>query len=395
MRLLDAALASAFAHGADVFDDNFKQWCLINKVPRSTAYRHRKRVWELGRWEPLSTRPLSMPAHATPAEVVAEIVRLRRELAEEPGQECGAENVRYFLQQMAELDDWAGRGWVVPSRATIHKVMKRHGLVVAEPKKKPKSSYRRFAYARPRDCYQIDATEIVLADGSKVVVFEVLDDCTRVLVATLAGDAETAAGAIAAIQRAFAAYGVPGLVLSDNGTAFTSRFTKGGTSRFTRHVTTAGARLIHSSPYHPQTCGKVERHHRTFKAWLADHPTPQTLAELQARCDSYQTWYNHQRRHSVWNKPPAQAWADAPALGGPSQLPVQHDAEIRVLTTSDTGHIRIGPVIINIGGRPFGHQRVTVLRDHDHITVYHADGHPLGHLHIDFNLPYQQLRPAA
>ena len=179
MKLLDAALAAAVTEGAKVFGNNFRLWCTVNKIPRSTAYRHRKRVIELGRWEPLSTRPKTRAAHATPVDVEAEIVRLRAELAEIPGQDCGADSVGYYLLQVAELESWAARGIKVPSRATIHKIMKRHGLVTPEPKKRPKSSYRRFAYARPRDCYQIDATQVQLAGGATAVVFHVLDDCTR------------------------------------------------------------------------------------------------------------------------------------------------------------------------------------------------------------------------
>jgi putative transposase len=396
MRLLDAALVAAISQRAEVFGQDFKGWCEANHVSRSTAYRHKKRIEEQGRWEPLSTRPKSRPDHQTPPEVEAEIVQLRQELEEQPGQDCGADNVRYYLQQIAILEDWADRGWRVPSRATIHKIMKKHGLVRPEPKKRPKSSYRRFAYARPRDCYQIDATHVGLAGGVTVVVFEVLDDCTRTLVATLAWPAENAAGAIAAARRAFTAFGVPALMLADNGSALTSRLTRGGTSTFTRFVRAAGARLIHSSPYHPQTCGKVERHHRTFKTWLAAQPAPPaTLEQLQTSCDEYQRWYNTQRRHSAWNCPPATAWAQAPALGGPGELPVQHDAEVRVVTTSDTGGIRVGPVIVNLGGRRYGSQRVTVLRDGDHITVYTAEGHPIGHLHVNFDLGYQRLQPAA
>ena len=383
-----------FVHGANVFGGNFRLWCTVNKISRATAYRHRKRVLELGRWEPLSTRPVSRVGHATPVEVEAEVVRLRRELAEVPGQDYGADTVRYYLGQVAEREGWAARGITVPSRATVHKIMRRHGLVDPEPRKRPKSSYRRFAYARPRDCYQIDATQVMLAGGAKAVVFEVLDDCTRTLVATLAWDIENGAGAITAITTAFAAYGVPALVLADNGSSFTSRLTRGGTSKFTRVVRDAGARLIHSSPYHPQTCGKVERHHRTFKAWLAAQPAPATRAELQTLCESYQHWYNHQRRHSAWDCPPATAWTNAPALGGPGELPVQHDAEVRVVTASDTGGIRVGPVIVNLSAR-YAHQRVTVLRDHNHITVYTTDGQPVGHLHVDFTRGYQRLRPAA
>src|SRR5918992_895950 len=181
MKLLDAALVAALTYGADVFGGDFKQWCVINKVSRSTAYRHRARVVEEGCWTPRSTRPKTRPEWATPWQEEGEIVRLRIELTDQPGQDNGADNIRYWLQQLADLDGWAARGWVVPSRATVNKILKRHGLVTPEPKKKPKSSYRRFCYARPRDCYQIDATEVVLADGSKATVFEVLDDCSRVL----------------------------------------------------------------------------------------------------------------------------------------------------------------------------------------------------------------------
>lgn len=233
MRLLDASLVAAISHHAEAFGQDFKSWCAANKVSRSTAYRHKKRIEELGRWEPLSTKPESRPDHQTPPDLEAEILQLRTELEQQPGQDCGADNIRYLLQQIAELDDWAERGWRVPSRATIHKIMKQHGLIRPQPKKRPKSSYRRFSYARPRDCYQIDATEVRLTGAQKAVVLEVLDDCTRCLVATLACEAETSAGAVAAINAAFHRFGVPALVLADNGSAFTSRTRSSGVSRFT------------------------------------------------------------------------------------------------------------------------------------------------------------------
>jgi transposase InsO family protein len=395
MRLLDASLVAAINHHAEAFGLDFKGWCAANNVSRSTAYRHKKRIEELGRWEPLSTRPKSRPDHQTPPEVEAEILQLRRELQEQPGQDCGADNVRYYLQQIAELDDWAARGWRVPSRATIHKIMKRQGLVRPQPRKRPKSSYRRFAYAQPRDCYQIDATEIILAHRHKAVVFEVLDDCTRLLVATLAWEVEDAAGAITAITRAFHEFGVPALVLADNGSAFTCRTRSASVSRFTRVMTAAGARLIHSSPYHPQTCGKIERHHRTFKAWLADQPAPANITELQAACDRYQHWYNIRRRHSAWNKPPQQAWDDAPTRGGPGHLPVQQNAQVKILTVFSNGDIHLtGRTFVSIG-RAHAAKKVTVLFDGDHVTIYSPTGSPLGHLHIDWTQTRQQLRPAA
>ena len=319
--------------------------------------------------------------------MVAAILRLRATL----GADNGAVSIHYQLGQDRSLD-----GLAIPSPATIHKILRRAALVVPAPKKRPRSSWRRFSYAQPRDCYQIDATIVTLAGGATATVFEVLDDCTRTLVASHAAVAETAAGAIAAVTAAFTDFGVPALVLSDNASAFTSRLTGGGTSRFTRTVTSAGARLIHASPYHPQTCGKVERHHRTFKAWLATRPTPATLTELQALCERYQHWYNTTRYHSAVKKPPLHAWHASPAHGGPWHLSVQRDAAVATRTVDSAGVIRCGGNTTLSVGHPRAGTHVTTVRDGQHLTVYDADGTPLGHLIIDPDKKHQgRLTPAA
>lgn len=388
MKLLDAALIASLTGGADVFDGDFKRWCKLNKISRATAYRHKARIEAEGKWEPRSRRPVSCP-HQTPPEIEAEVVRLRKA---NPG--AGAESIAYELARVPAAPEWAARGWRLPSRATLNAILARNELIERQPQKRPKSSYRRFVYARPRDCYQIDATVVALAGGSPATVFEVLDDCTRLLAATQAADAETAAAAITAIERAFSCFGVPGLVLSDNGSAFTSRFTKGGISRFTRCVTGAGARLIHSSPYHPQTCGKVERHHRTFKEWLAGQPAPATLAELQALCDRYQRYYNTERRHSAWNQPPWQTWLDFPDHGGPGRLPLQHDAEVRTLLVSSEGRVTVGLNRLSLTRGRAG-QTVTALIDGNHVTLYAETGEALGHQHLTNTKEAIRIIPAA
>ena len=166
-----------------------------------------------------------------------------------------------------------------------------------------------------------------------MVVFDVLDDCTRLLAACQAADAETAAAAVAAITAAAAACGAPGIVLCDNGGALTGGPHARGTqaSAFARAVTALGARLIHSSPYHPQTCGKVERHHQTLKRWLAAQPRqPATLAELQMLLDAYRDYYNTRRhhtalgatpRHGLASRRPTAARATCPARTTPPSTP--------------------------------------------------------------------------
>jgi transposase InsO family protein len=266
--------------------------------------------------------------------------------------------------------------------------------LVRNPKKRPRSSWRRFAYARPRDCYQQDATEYVLADTiTKAVIFDVLDDCTRRLAACVAHPGETAAGAIDAAQQAVARCGAPALWLTDNGTAFTARLTNPGKgiSAFTRVVTGFGSRLIHSSPYHPQTCGKIERHHQTLKKWLRAQPPPATIEQLQTLLDAYRDYYNN-RRHSALPRrmTPAQAWASAHSLGGPTSPPQQTDATLHRCVVDRKGKIRMVGTTTSVGTAYAG-TTVTAIRDGDHATIYTANGQPIGRLHLDPTKRYAAL----
>jgi hypothetical protein len=389
MRLMDAI------HAAGVEIRNVSEWCRVNGVDRRTFYRHRARAREEGQWTPRSRRPHTTP-HATPEAVVAEIVRLRATLAPDNG----ADYIRDALTMLAAEQDWpVTTGWRVPSRATINRVLARHGLLESNPRKRPRSSWRRFSYARPRDCYQIDATETTLADGTTVVVFDVLDDHSRLLVACHAARGETSAAATTAITAAFTEHGVPGIVLSDNGGAFTARHLRdnAGPTRFELAVTTAGARLIHSSPYHPQTCGKVERHHQTLKKWLAHQPAPATLTELQALLDIHRARYNTQRAHkALGRRTPQHVWDHAEHHGGPSHPPAQADATVHYLNADRRGIVYLGRRLQLRVGPDHAGKPITVIRDGDRATAYTSDGDPIGYIHIDHTKIYQgKLIPAA
>jgi putative transposase len=381
VKAMDALLQA----GVDV--GNVQQWCRENGVNPRTFYRHRERIEAEKEWQPRSRRPHTSPA--INADLEAWVVKLRDSLEDK-----GAD---YILDELKVI--WAGSspGWQVPSRSTVNRILSRHDLLIRNPKKRPRSSYRRFTFARPRDCYQIDATEIVLANGNKVVAFEVLDDCTRMLLACRASPSETGDGAVAAITEAKNRWGAPGIVLSDNGTAFTTRFLSNAKpSQFTVTVNKWGTRLIHSSPYHPQTCGKVERHHQTLKKWLSARPQATTLAGLQRLLDRYRDYYNTRRAHSaIGRKTPADAWNNADSYGGPQHLPILTDATIHTLAVSATGTIGVSPgQRIGVGCKYRG-QTLTVIRDRDRATVIDPDGHPLGHATFEHGKSYVRLTPAA
>lgn len=387
MRLLDATLQ------VGVPIENVAEWCRLNGVSPRTFYRHRARVAAEGAWTERSRRPHRSPT-ATSEELVERIVALRASLAPDNG----ADNIHAALFEQARRPGWPV-GTAVPARATINRVLGRKDLLVRNPRKRPKSSYRRFAYARPRDCYQIDGTEHTLADGTVVVAIDMIDDCSRVWVASHVAPAETSAAAIAALTGAVAEFGAPGLVLADNGSAFTGGAAGGRgltrPGRFTATVTGLGARLIHSSPYHPQTLGKCERLHQTADKLLTHFfPEPaSTIAELQERQDIVRAHYNQRRRHSAVATTPQRAWNRAPAHGGPEHLPLQNDATVHRLTVHPHGTVGLGPHNIRLGAR-YGGQQVTALINGPRVTFHGLDGQLLGHLTLDPAKRYARMEAA-
>jgi putative transposase len=387
MRLLDATLQ------VGVPIENVAEWCRLNGVNERTFYRHRQRVAAEGAWTERSRRPQASPTSSSPW-LVAQILLLREQLKPDNG----ADNIRAELLEQAAGPDWP-LGVAVPARATINRVLGRADVLARNPRKRPKSSWRRFAYARPRDCFQIDGTEHTLADGTVVVAIDIIDDCSRVWVASHVAAAETSAAAITALTGAIAQFGAPGLVLADNGSAFTGRIGLATNltrpARFAAAVTAAGARLIHSSPYHPQTLGKCERLHQTADKLLAHFfPEPAaTIPELQARLDRVREHYNTRRRHAAVGTTPRRAWDHAPAHGGPEQLPLQTDATVHRLTVIPHGTVTLGAHLIRVGSR-YGGTQVTALVNGNRVTFHALDGQPIGHLTLDPAKRYGKITAA-
>ena len=66
-----------------------------------------------------------------------------------------------------------------------------------------------------------------------------------------------------------------------------------------------GIRYLTSRPYHPQTCGKIERFPtQTLKKRLPALPRAHTIAELQYQLDDFLAYYNRIRPHRAAVTPP-------------------------------------------------------------------------------------------
>ncbi|GAA5139571.1 IS481 family transposase [Pseudonocardia adelaidensis] len=345
--------------------------CAELEISRQTYYRLRRRYLAEGRagLAPRSRRPHSCPG-AVDAALELEIIRLRTDEGW-PDPPRGAASI---------ADELRRAGLACPAVSTIHRVLVRNGLVTPQPQKRPRASYTRFTYPDPNGCWQIDATRWELTDGgpdgAEVWVMDVLDDHSRVVVAAHACPAPTTAAAQAAVHAAGQRWGLPARVLSDNGPCF------GGVSRsgdFVEGLAALGIHAIHARPFHPQTCGKIERFHQTLKRWLRTQPRPVSLAQLQAQLDWFVEFYNHRRPHrALRGATPAQAWA-ARTPAGPAQEPIVVGRPARVTLSRHTvtrgGVIYLGRTSIGLGTRLAGTQ-ITAVRYGRRLLLLDG-GHPV------------------
>ncbi len=164
-------------------------------VSRSWLYELLARYREHGEagLKPASRRPRSSPARVS-AEMEEEIVVLRKSLSEE-GLDAGAATIHYHL-----LCRYRRRRKAVPSVATIWRVLSRRGFVVPQPHKRPRSSWRRFQAELPNECWQADVTHWALADGTEVEILNVIDDHSRLLVASRPFETTKAADVVETFQ---------------------------------------------------------------------------------------------------------------------------------------------------------------------------------------------------
>ena len=189
--------------------------------------------------------------------------------------------------------------------------------------------WRRFERYAPNDLWQIDGTQVLLADESLAWIVDILD-----------AHARFAIGATAT-NRCTSSSGSPPW--------------KSGSS---------------ARPAHPQTCGKLERYHRTFKDFYADHGPAGSIEELQALCDQFRWHYNHQRPHqSLGQQLPGQVYQALPKVGPGDPRPSRRRTGPRVLVVSPTGSVHYRKRTIGIGMHWKGRRVTAVEATPDQVVV--------------------------
>jgi transposase InsO family protein len=356
-------------------------------VHRSWLYKLIRR-YKLGGEEALA--PRSRRPHRSPTRVATcfedEIVAIRKELSEH-GFDAGATTIREHLER-AHLEE------AVPSVSSIWRILRARGFVTPQPHKRPKSSYVRFVAALPNETWQADMTHWALADGSAIEILNIIDDHSRLCVCSRAFLRLCSPDVVRSLHNAAAIWGFPETFLSDNGAIFTAKHLQ-GVGAMEAELLALGIGVKHSRPYHPQTCGKVERFHQTMKKYLSAQDPPATKRQLQGQLDRFVAYYNTVRPHrAIGRKTPLEAFTARTKAHptGPkidvSGYRVRRDKVDRTGTVT----LRFNSRLHHIGvGRPYAGKRVIMLIAGKHVSVIGVDGSPLRRLKLDPTKDYQPI----
>jgi transposase InsO family protein len=337
-------------------------------------------------FEPRSRRPKTSP-NAIGDATAGLIIELRKELAGQ-GLDAGPDTIAWHLEHHHQ---------VRVSAATVARYLARAGLVVPEPRKRPRSSYIRFAAEQPNECWQADFTHYPLAGGTGTEILTWLDDHSRLALRVTAWNRVTGPIVFTEFRAAAALYGLPASTLTDNGMVFTTGLSggRGGRNGFEHELRRLGIRQKNGKPGHPQTQGKVERFQQTLKKWLAAQaPQPADLAQLQALLDTFTSYYNTRRPHKSLpgRVTPATAYAARPkAVPGDRSADTHDRVRTDKIGATGTVTLRHGGKLYHLGiGRAHAGTEILLLAQDLHIRVIAAaTGELLRELTLDTSRNYQ------
>ncbi|HWC40047.1 MAG TPA: IS481 family transposase [Acidimicrobiales bacterium] len=327
--------------------------------------------------------------HRSPTRIAdrweEEIVALRKELVD-AGYDAGAETIHYHL----------GRGHDrPPSVPTIWRVLRARGFVTPQPHKRPRSSWCRFVAELPNECWQADVTHVEVADGAVFEVLNIIDDHSRLCVASRAFVRVSAADVARCLHKAAGKWGYPEAFLSDNGLVFSAQQRHNMAGSFEVELLSLGITSKRSRPYHPQTCGKVERFHQTLKRFLAKQEPAETKKQLQGQLDRFVAYYNEVRPHRGIGRRTPMAVFSAREKAYPSGPKIDVSGYRVRRDKVDKGGgvtLRHQGRLHHIGvGRAYRGWRVILLVAGREVQVLGADGSPLRRLRLDPAIDYQRM----
>lgn len=281
-------------------------------VSRKTAYKWLERYEQQGvaGLADRSRRPHQHP-HATAAEIIEAVVALRRRHPR-----WGAKKLLRVLRRREPSIAW-------PARSTVCDQLKARGLVMRRRRRPPVPYVPRSPLTHataPNEVWTTDFKgEFRTGDGYYCYPLTLRDAFSRFVLRCDALTGRTTASTRRRFARAFADYGLPTRIRSDNGGPFASPGL-GGLSQLSVWWIRLGIIPERIAPGHPEQNGSHEQFHSVLKGHTTRPPAATARAQ-QRRFAAFCAEYNRERPHeALHDDTPAEHFQPSPRLL-PRRLP--------------------------------------------------------------------------
>jgi len=182
--------------------------------------------------------------------------------------------------------------FVAVSPSSVYRVLKAAGKLAPQGGKPSKKGQGFEQPLRPHEHWHIDVTYVNIC-GTFFFLCSILDGYSRLVIHWEIRQTMTEAEVETILQRAREQYpSEHPRIISDNGPQFIAR-------DFKEFIRICGVTHVKTSPYYPQSNGKIERWFKTLKGGCIRVKTPLSLEDARRLVAEFVTYYNTVRLHSA------------------------------------------------------------------------------------------------
>lgn len=181
---------------------------------------------------------------------------------------------------------------VAVSPSTVYRVLRNAGLLDRWNRKTSKKGTGFHQPERPHQHWHVDVAYLNVA-GTFYYLCMILDGFSRMIVHWEIRESMTERDIECILERGRERFpDAHPRIISDNGPQFISR-------DFKAYIRLAGMTHVRTSPYYPQSNGKLERLNKTVKSEAIRVKNPSSLEEARSVVEAFVTYYNDVRLHSA------------------------------------------------------------------------------------------------
>lgn len=181
---------------------------------------------------------------------------------------------------------------VAVSPSSVYRVLKKTGLMRKWNRKPSKKGTGFIQPLEPHEHWHVDVSYINIR-GTFYYLCALLDGNSRFIVHWEIRESMTEGDIEIIMERAQERFpNQSPRIISDNGPQFISK-------DFKEYIRISGMSHVRTSPYYPQSNGKIERWHKSIKSECIRPKSPLSLEEARVYVSEYVEYYNNSRLHSA------------------------------------------------------------------------------------------------